>query len=116
MQMPEKKITDEQFILIEVLMAARKHGVNRMHRQDILSNEKFSMEGRAVLIMAALTMHDYLLTWHTHDEFGLTDACVKMYEITKGKRKIEIPDGPTMQQQIAEVIYLPDRSGQTSAQ
>ena len=113
--MSEKKLSDSQLMVLELLVQARKKGVMRLHRHDFLSNQKINDEYKLKLTFAALTMPSELLTWHGHNEFSITDAAFEVYEKGRMKRPIRVDEPPHPSKAVVDVICLPDLSNQKVA-
>ncbi|MGJ5163215.1 hypothetical protein [Bradyrhizobium sp. HKCCYLR1051] len=77
-------LSDEQWLVLDLLMRARQKGVQRLNRMEVLHNNALSQGVSLKLTWAALTMPEKLLTWHGQHDFSITDAGVQLYNLRFG--------------------------------
>ncbi len=77
-------LSDEQWIILDFLMRARKKGVQRLNRMEVLHNKTLPQGMSLKLTWAALTMPKELLTWETHHDFSITPDGVQLYNLRFG--------------------------------
>ena len=96
------QVTDEQWCVLDLLMRARRKGINRISRAELVSSTVLPTRAVLKLVWAALTMPDDLVTF-THNDFAITPAGVALYEFRFGKKGM--PAEPT--RMADQVICLP---------
>lgn len=102
--MPEYKLSDEQWCLLDLLMRAKQRGVERLSRMELLSSKELPQGAALKLTFAALVMPKELVTWHGQHDFAITPAGASLYNL-----RFDTPK-PT---QIADaVICLPGPTAQ----
>lgn len=104
------ELSDVQWVTLDLLMSARKRGVTKLNRTEILfaHDSKIPVGLRVKMVMAALLMPKDIIHWHPGEQdFSITEKGAAFYNAKFGKvekDKITDPE-PTG---IAElVICLP---------
>lgn len=101
--MPEYKLSDEQWCLMDLLMRSRAKGIHKLNRMELLNNNNLPQGVLLKLTWAALSMPETLVVWHNQHDFSITDAGISLFNLRFGKDAR--PAAPT---QIADgVICLP---------
>lgn len=95
-------LSDEQWLVLDLLMRARQKGVYRLNRMEILHNKTLPHGASLKLTFAALTMPSELLTWHGQHDFSITDAGARLYNLRFGNGS-----NPTPTKMADSVICLP---------
>lgn len=84
--MPEYKLSDEQWCLLDLLMRAKQRGVNQLNRLELLHSRELPQHAALKLTMAALLMPSDLVTWHGKHDFAITDAGASLYALRFGQQ------------------------------
>lgn len=99
-------LTDVQWCVMDLLMRARKMGVARVSRMELLNSPSIPDAAKVKLVFAALTIPSHLVTMHGQHDFELTGEGVALYNLRWGNGSNPQPTN------IADaIIYLPDQSG-----
>lgn len=93
--MTQYNLSDEQWLVLDLLMRARERGVKMLNRMEVLYSKSLPQLAAAKLTMAALTMPKELVTWVTHHDFAITDEGAQVYNL-----RFDTPK-PTM---VADVV------------
>jgi hypothetical protein len=72
-------LSDEQWLVMDLLMRARQKGVDRLNRMELLHNQNMPQGVLLKLTWAALTMPGDLVTWHGQHDFSITEKGVAMF-------------------------------------
>ncbi len=78
--MTQLKLTDEQWLVLDLLMRARQKGVQRLNRMELLHNTSIPQGASLKLTWAALTMPKELLTWHGEHDFSITEKGIAVFD------------------------------------
>lgn len=66
-------LTDEQWLVLDLLIRARKRGALWLRRSDLLTSTSLPQVAAMRLTFAALSMPSDLVAW-SGDDFSITDA------------------------------------------
>jgi hypothetical protein len=78
-------LSDEQYLVLDLLMRARQKGVDRINRHEMLGNTALPQGASVKLTWAALTMPKEVMTWHPGEQdFSITDAGAQLYNLRFG--------------------------------
>jgi hypothetical protein len=80
----ERKLSDEQWLVLDLLMRARKRGVDRINRIELL-NSSLPQQAKLKLTFAALTMPNDLVVWQGQHDFAVTEDGVALFNLRFGK-------------------------------
>lgn len=83
--MPEYKLSDEQWCVLDLLMRARQKGVHSLNRRELLFNATLPQRVSVRLTWALLTLPKDLVTCQNEHIFMITDAGVSLYNLRFGK-------------------------------
>ncbi|SRR5258708_24904968 len=78
------ELSDEQYLVLDLLMRARQKGVLALNRVEVLESPSLPSGAKIRLVWAALTMPKGLLTWLDHHNFAITDEGVAVYNLRFG--------------------------------
>jgi hypothetical protein len=95
-------LSDEQWLVLDLLMRARQKGVGKLNRMEVLHNTTLPQGASLKLTWAALTMPKELLTWYGQHDFSITEAGVQLYNLRFGNGS-----NPTPTKIADSVICLP---------
>lgn len=95
-------LSDEQWLVLDLLMRSRQRGVRLLNRMEVLYNKTLPQGVSLKLTWAALTMPKELLTWHDKHDFSITDEGVQIYNLRFGNGS-----NPTPSKIADAVICLP---------
>lgn len=95
-------LSDEQWLVLDLLMRAKQKGVDRLNRMEVLHNTALPQGASLKLVWAALTMPGELLVWHGKHDFSITDAGAQLYNLRFGNGS-----NPTPTKMADAVICLP---------
>jgi hypothetical protein len=95
-------LSDEQWLVLDLLMRARQKGVSKLNRMELLHNSALPQGVSLKLTWSALTMPKEFLVWHGQHDFAITDAGVQLYNLRFGNGS-----NPTPTTVADSVIYLP---------
>lgn len=98
----EHNLSDEQYLVLDLLMRARQKGVHSLNRMEMLHSSLPQMAA-VKLTWAALTMPKDLVTWTGQHDFSITEAGVQVYNL-----RFDTPKPTAMAD---AVIYLPGPDG-----
>ena len=90
--MSQNPLSDEQWLILDLLMRARQKGVHRLSRMELLSAAQVPQDVRMRLTWAALTMPKDLVEWVGQHDFSITDCGVATYDFRFGKKPTDIAD------------------------
>ena len=94
-------LTDEQWLVLDLLMRARQKGVDRLNRVELLNATQVPAGARLKLTWAALTMPSDLVQWHGQHDFSITDRGAAIFDF-RFRKPTTVADS---------IIALPDLSG-----
>lgn len=83
--MNELKLSDEQWLVLDLLLRAKERGINRLTKDELLFSSKLPQAAAIKLVWAALTMPADLITWHGN-EFAMTDSGVSAFKLRFGRK------------------------------
>lgn len=66
------KLSDYQWCMLQLLLAARERGITAISRRELLENEKLPVSARAGLVFGALTMSGTFVTLTEQNTFEIT--------------------------------------------
>lgn len=102
--MPQQHdLSDEQWLVLDLLMRARKKGVKTLNRLEVLNSPSLPQGAALKLTFAALTMPAELVQWIGQHDFSITGAGATIYNLRFGKGTKD-PEPTTIAD---SVIYLP---------
>lgn len=89
--MPEYNLSDEQWLVLDLLMRARQTGVHKLNRLELLQSSSLPQAAIIKLTWAALTMPKDLLTWVGKHDFSITDAGASLFNLRFGSASKAMP-------------------------
>lgn len=99
-------LSDEQWVILLLLMRARQKGQPYVTRQELM-NSPVPQDVMLRLTFAALTIPDELVEWRSHNVCYITEAGVALCAERMGKSGALTPD---QIKQADAIICLPDMS------
>jgi len=83
--MNELKLSDEQWLVLDLLLRAKERGISRLTKEELLSSSKLPQAVAIRLVWAALTMPANLIVWHGN-EFSITDSGLSAFKLRFGQK------------------------------
>lgn len=77
-------LSDEQWLVLDLLLRVQSRGVNRLNRMEVLYSANLPQGAALKLTWAALTMPDDLVHWIGQHDFEITEAGVSLYNLRFG--------------------------------
>ena len=102
--------SDEQWLVLDLLMRARQKGVHRINRKELLYSAAIPQGVAVRLTWAMLSMPSKLVTWHGQHDVEITAEGIRAYNLRFGKKSQDATPS-----RIADtVICLPGPGGYTN--
>lgn len=101
---------DIEWATLDLLMSARKRGINKLNRTEILfaQNSKIPTVLRAKIVMSALLMPKDIIHWHPGEQdFSITEKGAALYNAKFGKVEKDKIVEPVPTEIVDLVICLP---------
>jgi len=84
-------LSDEQWLVLDLLMRARQKGAHRLNRLEVLHSPSLPQNASVRLVWAALTMPKEIMTWHGQHDFSITEAGAQLYNLRFGNGSNPVP-------------------------
>jgi len=78
--MAHRDLSDEQYLVLDLLMRARERGVKMLNRLELL-HSSLPQHAALKLTWAALTMPKELVKWVSQHDFTITDEGIQIYNL-----------------------------------
>lgn len=77
-------LSDEQYLVLDLLMRVRQKGVSHINRLELINSPSLPDVAKIRLTFAALSMPKGLVTWVSQHNFMITDEGVTIYNLRFG--------------------------------
>jgi hypothetical protein len=85
-------LSDESWLVLDLLMRAREKGVHRLNRLELLSAPQIPQAARMRLTFAALAMPKELVSWVGEHDFSITDQGIAAYQMRFRAQASDVAD------------------------